>query len=159
MTGHMKFTAIALLAGTIALAGCSGSREAEPKLVEITGNDEMKFDVTSFEVKPGEKVTVMLTNIGELAKEAMAHNWALLEKGTDAAKLVAAGADHPEIDYIPADQAAHVLAKTKMLGPFDSDSITFTAPTEPGPNEYICSFPDHYTNGMKGVMTVMTNAK
>ena len=159
MTNHMKFTTIGVLAVGIALAGCSGNREAETKLVEITGNDEMKFDVTSFEVKAGEKVTVTLTNIGELAKEAMAHNWALLEKGTDAAKLVAAGADHPEIDYIPTDQAAHVLAKTKMLGPFDSDSITFAAPTDPGPYEYICSFPDHYTNGMKGVMTVTPNAK
>jgi azurin len=155
----MKFAAIALLAVTIALAGCSRGREAEAKLVEITGNDEMKFDVTRFEVKPGQKVTLTLTNIGELAKEAMAHNWVLLEKGTDAVKLVAAGADHPETDYIPADQAARVLAKTKLLGPGDSDSITFTAPTELGPYEYICSFPDHYTGGMKGVMTVTSSAK
>src|SRR5450755_2500686 len=109
MIGHMKFTAIALLAGATALAGCSRSREAEPKLVEITGNDEMKFDVTSFEVKPGQKMTLTLTNIGELPKDAMAHNWALLQKGTDAAKLVATGADHPETDYIPADQATQVL--------------------------------------------------
>ena len=155
----MKFTTIGLVTVVIALAGCSGNREAETKLVEITGNDEMKFDVTSFEVKAGEKVTLTLTNIGELAKEAMAHNWALLEKGTDAAKLVAAGADHPETDYILADQGAHVLAKTKMLGPFDSDSITFTAPTEPGPYEYICAFPDHYAGGMKGIMTVTPSAK
>jgi azurin len=83
----------------------------------------------------------------------------LLEKGTDAAKLVEAGADHPETDYIPADQAAHLLAKTKLLGPFDSDSITFTAPIEPGPYDYICSFPDHYAGGMKGVMTVTSSAK
>jgi Azurin len=155
----MKFTTIGLVAVVIALAGCSGSREAETKLVEITGNDEMKFDVTSFEVKPGQKVTVTLTDIGELAKEAMAHNWVLLERGTDAAKLVAAGADHPETDYILADQVAHVLAKTKLLGPVDSDSITFTAPTEPGPYEYICAFPDHYAGGMKGIMTVTPSAK
>ncbi|HEX7517752.1 MAG TPA: plastocyanin/azurin family copper-binding protein [Chthoniobacterales bacterium] len=155
----MKFVAIALLAVAIAVAGCSRSRETAPKLVEITGNDEMKFDVTSFEVKPGQKVTVTLTNIGELPKEAMAHNWVLLEKGTDAAKLVAAGADHPETDYIPADQATHVLAKTKLVGPGDSDSITFTAPTAPGPYDYICSFPDHYAGGMKGVMTVTPSAK
>ena len=155
----MKVTTIILLAFTCALVGCSRSREAAPKVVEITGNDEMKFDVTSFEVKPGQKVTLTLTNIGELPKEAMSHNWVLVEKGTDAAKLVAAGADHPESDYIPADQAAHVLAKTKLLGPGDSDSMTFTAPTEPGRYDYICTFPDHYTGGMKGVMIVTPSAK
>ena len=156
----MKSTAIALLAIASLFAGCSRSPEiAQPKLIEITGNDEMKFDVTSFEVTPGQKVTVTLTNIGELPKDAMAHNWVLLEKGTDAGKLVAAGADHPETDYIPTDQAGHVLVKTKLLGPLDSDSITFTAPTEPGPYEYICSFPDHYTGGMKGIMTVKPPAK
>jgi azurin len=156
----MKVTTIILLAFTCAFVGCSrGVENAQPKLVEITGSDEMKFDVTTFEVKPGQKVTVTLTSIGELPKEAMAHNWVLLEKGTDAAKLAAAGADHPETDYIPADQATHVLFKTKMLGPDDSDSITFTAPTDPGPYDYICTFPDHYTNGMKGVMTVTPSAK
>jgi azurin len=156
----MKVTVIILFAFVFALTSCSRNKEsATPKLIEITGNDEMKFDVTSFAVKPGQKVTVTLTDIGELPKEAMAHNWLLLEKGTDAAKFVAAGADHPETDYIPADQATRVLVKTKLLGPGDSDSITFTAPTEPGPYDYICSFPDHYTNGMKGVMTVTPPAK
>jgi azurin len=155
----MKFAGLALLAAVIAAVGCSKAQEPESKLIEITGNDEMKFDVTSFEVKPGQKMTLTLTNIGELPKEAMAHNWILLEKGTDAAKLVAAGADHPESDYIPADQATHVLARTKLLGPDESENITFTAPIEPGPYDYICSFPDHYAGGMKGIMTVTPSAK
>jgi azurin len=155
----MKFAGLALLAVVIAAVGCSKAQEPESKLIEITGNDEMKFDVTSFEVKPGQKMTLTLTNIGELPKEAMAHNWILLEKGTDAAKLVAAGADHPESDYIPADQATHVLARTKLLGPDESENITFTAPIEPGPYDYICSFPDHYAGGMKGIMTVTPSAK
>lgn len=148
-----------LLVLAIAVAGCSRNREPEAKVVEITGNDEMKFDVTAFQVQPGQKVTLTLTNIGELPREAMAHNWVLLEKGTDGARFVALGVDHPELDYIMADQASHVLAKTKMLGPGDSDSITLTAPTEPGPYEYICTFPDHYAGGMKGVMTVKSSAK
>ncbi|HEV2046033.1 MAG TPA: plastocyanin/azurin family copper-binding protein [Chthoniobacterales bacterium] len=138
----------------IAVAGCSKSREADLKLVKIIGNDEMKFDVTSFEAKPGQKVTVTLTSIGKLPKEAMAHNWVLLEKGTDAAKLIAAGAAHAETDYIPADQATNVLFKTKLLGQGESDSITFTAPSQPGTYDYICTFPGHYAAGMKGVMTI-----
>jgi len=110
----------------------------------------MKFDVTSFEVKPGQKVTIRLTSIGKLPKEAMAHNWVLLEKGTDAAKLIAAGAAHPETDYIPGDQATHVLLKTKMLGQGESDRITFTAP---GVYPYICALHDDL--GMKGRIVVL----
>jgi azurin len=151
----MKLTAIALLGVASIFAGCSRSPEiAPPKLIKITGDDETKFDVKSFEVTPGQRVTLTLTNVGELPGEAMSHNWVLLAKGTDAAKFVAAGADHPETDYIQADQAWHVLFKTKLLGPGDSDSIMFTAPAEPGAYDYICSFPEHYARGMKGVMTV-----
>jgi azurin len=128
-------------------------------LVKITGNDEMKFDVARFEVNPGQKVTLTLTNVGELPREAMAHNWVLLEKGTDAAMLVGPGVQHPQTDYIPADQARKVLVKTRLLGHGDSDTITFTAPTEPGAYDYICTFPDHYAGGMKGVMTVTSPAK
>jgi azurin len=152
----MRF-AIVLVAVAIALASCSQGREH--KLVRITGNDEMKFDLARFEVRPGQKVTLTLTNAGELPREAMAHNWVLLKKGTDAARLAGAGVQHPKTGYIPEDQVSQVLAKTRLLGPGDSDSITFTAPTEPGPYDYICTFPDHYAGGMKGVMTVTSPAK
>jgi azurin len=66
----MKVTTIILLTFACASACCSRSRDAEPKVVEITGNNEMKFSVTRFEVKPGLKATLTLTNIGELPKEA-----------------------------------------------------------------------------------------
>jgi azurin len=62
---RMRVTSIALLAFAAALFGCSRN-VPPPKVVEITGNDEMKFDVTSFEAKPGQSVTVRLKNIGEL---------------------------------------------------------------------------------------------
>jgi azurin len=51
-------------------------------------------------------------------------------------------------------QEFHVLAKTKLLGPGDSDSVTFSAPAAPGNYTYLCTFPEHYAAGMKGVMTV-----
>jgi azurin len=154
----MKPAALAVVASAALCTGCfSGSDQ--PQLIKIIGNDDMKFDITHFEVKPGQKVIVTLTDTGELPKEAMAHNWVLLEKGTDAAKLVAEGAEHPESDYIPSSQAVHLLAKTKLLGPGDFDSVTFTAPTESGSYEYICAFPAHYAAGMKGVMTVTAAGK
>ena len=104
----MKLIASALLAVALMATGCSKNREPRAKLVQIIGTDEMKFDVTRFDVKPGQKVILTLTSIGELPSEAMSHNWVLLEKGTDPARFAAAGADHPETAYIPAEQAPRV---------------------------------------------------
>ena len=148
--GRMRIVSIAF---ACALLSCSRD-VAPPKIVEITGDDFMKFNVTSFEVKPGQRVTVRLKNIGELPKEAVAHNWVLLAKETYAPRFIEAGSSHPEKDYIAFEQEFYILAKTKMLGPGESDSVTFRAPRDPGPHEYVCTFPEHYAGGMKGVMTV-----
>jgi azurin len=149
----MKLARMALLACAAGLLGCSRN-VAPPKIVEITGDDFMKFSVTSFEAKPGQKVTVRLKNIGELPKEATAHNWVLLAKEAYTPRFVELGMPHPERDYIAYEQEFYVLAKTKLLGPGESDSVTFTAPGVPGAYDYICTFPEHYAGGMKGVMTV-----
>jgi azurin len=84
----------------------------------------------------------------------MAHNWVLLAKEAYAPKFVEAGIPHPETGYIAFEQSFYVLAKTKMLGPGESDSVTFAAPREPGAYNYVCTFPEHYGGGMRGVMTV-----
>jgi azurin len=150
MIAGVKAASVALLAMAAAILGCSRNVE----VVEITGDDFMKFSVTSFEVKPGQQVTVRLKNIGELPTEAMAHNWVLLAKETNTPKFVELGMPHPERDYIPVGQEFRVLARTKLLGPGESDSVTFSAPGFPGAYDYICTFPEHYAGGMKGVMTV-----
>jgi azurin len=149
----MKITSIALLAFASLALSCSRT-VAPPKTVEITGDDFMKFNVTRFEVKPGQKVTVRLKNIGELPREAMAHNWVLLAKEAYVPRFIETGGSRPEKDYIAFEHNLYVLAKTRLLGPGESDSVTFTSPRDPGPYEYVCTFPEHYASGMKGVMTV-----
>ena len=136
------------------IAACSRAPQAPSKEVKITGTDAMKFDVTAFEVKPGQAVSVTLTNIGKLPKDAMGHDFMLLDKNTDVAKFTETGAAHKETNYVPPDQAFRVLIRTKILGPGETDTVTFTAPQVPGPYVYICSFPGHYVSGMKGIMTV-----
>ena len=42
----------------------------------------------------------------------------------------------------------------KLLGPNETDTVTFNAPFVPGDYLYVCSFPGHYTQGTKGFMTV-----
>jgi len=125
----------------------------EEKKVTITGNDQMKYDVTSIEVAAGQKVTVTITNGGQLPKTAMAHNFVLLKPGTDVTAFAMAGISQAATDYIAPDQADKVIAKSKFVGPGESDSVTFTAPG-PGSYDYICTFPGHVMAGMRGVLTV-----
>lgn len=124
------------------------------KKVEITGNDQMKYDVTAIEAKPGQKVTVTLKNAGTMPKISMGHNFVLLAADIDPAKFVEAGMPHMGKDFIAPELANKVIAHTKLLGPGESDTISFAAPRTPGAYTYICSFPGHFAIGMKGVLTV-----
>ncbi len=154
---------VSLCVAGLLLAGCGPKNEsAAPAAaasaasgpVEFTANDSMKFNLTRFEVKAGAEVTVSLTNMGNLPKAAMAHNWVLLKKGVDAKAFVDAAVMAAATDYIPAAQADKVIAHTKLLGPKQTDEIKFTAPTEPGEYVFVCTFPAHFVSGMTGVMVV-----
>ncbi|MEC8013416.1 MAG: azurin [Verrucomicrobiota bacterium] len=123
--------------------------------IVITGNDTMQFDLKAFEVKAGEKVSLTLKNTGKLPKIAMGHNLVLLKKGVSAIafgqKAMGAGANatNPLPDSVKED----VIASTKLLGPGESDTVSFTAPADPGNYEYVCTFPGHFAM-MRGTMTV-----
>jgi azurin len=45
-----------------------------------------------------------------------------------------------------------VIAATKLLGPGENETLTFTAP-EPGDYQFVCSFPGHFAM-MRGIMVV-----
>ena len=126
---------------------------ADPKKVEISATDQMKYDTTDITIKVGQPLTITLTNSGSLPKAAMAHDLVVLRPGTDAAAYVLAASTHAAEDYLPADQSSKVLRATKLLGPGESDTITFT-PKAAGTYEYVCTFPAHYAAGMKGTITV-----
>lgn len=124
------------------------------KKVEITGNDQMKFDVVAIEAKPRQKVTVTLKNVGTMPKMSMGHNFVLLERDVDPPKFVEASQTHMGSEFIAPELKGKVIAHTKLLGPGEADTISFAAPKEPGAYTYICSFPGHFAIGMKGVLTV-----
>jgi azurin len=138
------------------LAGCSRAPEAPPKTVEIQADDKMRFDVTAFEAKPGQKVSVTIKNVGTTPKFSMGHNFVLLDRTVNTGNVqtfldkAATEASH---DYVP-PTAKEVLAHSKLLGPNETETVTFNAPFVPGEYLYICSFPGHYSQGTKGFMTV-----
>ncbi|MFT4550767.1 MAG: azurin, partial [Verrucomicrobiales bacterium] len=129
-------------------------KEADVK-VAIEGNDTMQYNTTAFSATEGQTVELTFKNVGKLPKIAMGHNVVLLTKGTDmmgfATKAMGGG---PTNDYLPQDKEsqAKMIAHTKLLGPGESETMTFTAPAA-GKYDYICTFPGHVAI-MKGVMTV-----
>lgn len=128
-------------------------RADDEKKVQIKANDQMKYDVTSIDASPGQKVTVTLTNAGTLPKVAMAHNFVLLKAGTDVTAFATAAMTHQAEGYMPPEMADKVIVASKLVGPGESDTVTFTAPAA-GAYDYICTFPGHALAGMRGTLNV-----
>lgn len=122
------------------------------RTIEITANDQMKFSVSAIEAKAGEQLKVVLKNVGSLPKEAMGHNWVLLKPGSDVAAFATTASTARATEFIPAALKDQVVAHTKLLGPNQSDEVTFTVPAA-GEYPFLCSFPGHFAL-MKGTLTV-----
>lgn len=152
-------TLIVLLAlpflGALALPGGDDApANEEVRTIEIIGTDRMQFDVTAITAAPGERIRIVYTTKSNIPKAAMAHNVVFLEPDTDMEAFVNASAMARDNDYIAPDYKDQVIAATDLAGGGETVEVTFTVPEEPGEYEYICSFPGHYSAGMKGVLTV-----
>jgi len=143
----------------IKAAGQSTDKVEEPKVdipevleISIEGNDQMKYNLEKIEAYEGQTVKLTLKHVGEMPREAMGHNWVLLQSGVDVAEFAAAAVSAADNDYIPADKSADIITHTKTLGGGEETSIEFEAPAK-GSYDFICSFPGHY-GMMKGKFIV-----
>lgn len=115
----------------------------------------MRFSPARFSVRTGDTITLTLHNIGQMPKESMGHNLAILKPGMNINAFAAAAVRHAAQLYIPPEYADQVVAATGVLGPGEKEVITFTAPATPGEYPFVCSFPGHTQAGMRGVMVVL----
>ena len=111
--------------------------------IDLTGNDQLKYDKTLFKVKAGQKITLNFKNVGTQPAAAMSHNVVILQQGTDVQKFGEAAVPAASTGHIPASMTDDVIAHTKLLGPGESDEITFTLP-DAGVYDFICTFPGHF---------------
>jgi azurin len=130
-------------------AAAKGGRE-----VQLSGGDDMKYNMTTITAKPGETLHVVLKSTGTIPKMAMAHNFVLLNLGTDVDAFLKSAANASATEYVPADQKAKVIGNTKLAGPGETVEVSFKVPAKPGTYTYLCSFPGHYVAGMKGQLVV-----
>lgn len=121
--------------------------------IELEAHDNMTYTGGDlFKVKAGEEITLTLKNVGQLPVESMGHNLVILTPGTDHAEFGGEAFKAKAEDYIPATFASSIVAHTKLLGPGQSDTITFKIDT-PGVYTYVCSFPGHWGT-MHGTIVV-----
>ncbi len=149
-----KIIPLILVLPLLLFAQTTTAAETEPLVVEMEGTNQLKFTVTEIEAIPGQKVTVKLTTVSDFPKIAMAHNFVLLKSDADATAVATASAKASDNEYIAPEMKDQIIAYTALAGGGETVEITFTAPTKPGTYEYICTFPGHYSGGMKGLLTV-----
>ena len=144
MTLIRPAAAAVLLLANLALPRLA--QAADPCQLEISGNDQMQYDKQALTVPAScTEVTVTLHHVGKLPREAMGHNWVLVN-GADV-EAVANGGMGAGLanDYVAAGDK-RVLAHTKVIGGGQTTSVTF--PTSilkaGGDYRYLCTFPGHH---------------
>ena len=134
-TGFVGLLAVGLLAGILAISGCSGGAApaVDPatavaattaadgtQVSTVTVGDKMSFDPAAISVHAGQPVTLTLHNTG-----GMPHDFSLSEGVSQPVKITANG------------------------GQDTSDTFTLN---KPGKYAFDCSMPGHAMGGMRGVI-------
>ena len=90
----------------------------------------------------------------ETKNSDLSNNLVVLKKGISAIafgqKAMGAGAN--ATNALPDSVKGDTIAATKLLGPAESETITFSV-AEAGDYEYVCTFPGHFAM-MRGVLKI-----
>jgi len=121
---------------------------------EMTLKGNTYYVLNGMSATAGQELTVNLKTISNLPPQSMSHNWLLLMMDSDAKAFNDASIQAKDNDYISPDMEDQVIIDTGLVGDGETQSITFNAPDEQGAYDYICTFPGHFTAGMKGTLTV-----
>jgi azurin/glucose/arabinose dehydrogenase len=122
---------------------------AADQTVAVQAEEGLRFDVGSFDVKPGARVQLDFANPSD-----MLHNLVIVKAGAATRVGEAAlrlGLDGAKLGYVPPSD--DVLYHTALLEPRKSETIYFVAPDAPGDYPFVCTFPGHYVT-MQGTMHV-----
>ena len=136
--------ATAALLGALALTAHARAA-ADPCKLEISGNDLMQYDKTELSAPATcKQITVTLHHTGKLPKEAMGHNWVLVQPEELVAVANAGLAAGLANSYVQVGDK-RVLAHTPTIGGGETTSVTFSTSIlkKGGAYAYLCTFPGH----------------
>lgn len=127
------FFALALL---LALSACGGGTASPKTDINVTLTD-FQFVPNQFTVPAGQEISLKAVNNG-----GVVHNFIIMQLGQTV------GTEYTEEDE------ANVYWRVEVpIG--NSADTSFTAPTEPGEYEVVCSTPGHVQAGMTGKLIVV----
>ncbi len=112
--------------------------------------DQMKFDIDEFTVQAGQTVKIWFEN-----PDYSPHNLIIGEPGSAAEIAAAAEGLGPigfAVGFLPDNDK--VIAATELLYYREYQMIEFTAPSDPGDYDFLCTFPNHWMT-MRGLMKVI----
>jgi azurin len=150
----VKITNLLLLFSFIANSSFSLAQVEEEieREIEIKAVAGLKFDLTRFKVKPGERIKLTLTNVDD-----MDHNLVITKPGARKEVVEATnklGKNGPKQFYVPVTDK--VLWPIRIVTPGQSAHIIFQAPAKEDVYPYVCTLPGHGLV-MYGAMYVTTN--
>jgi len=125
-----------LLAAILGLSACSGAESgASTKLtVELT---DFKFTPDMFTVPAGKEITMAVNNQG-----AVEHEFVIMKYGTEVTSPFGE------------DDEGNIYWEVELENGV-SETLTFTAPSEPGEYQISCGIPGHHEAGMIGKLIVV----
>lgn len=136
-------------------ASATSNADADPCHIDVQGRPGKQFNPTHISVPSScKRFTVQLIHTGKKPKEAAGHNWVLVRTAD------MEGAEHdgmaagPDNDWVKPNDP-RVIARTKMLGGGERDSVTFDVSRlkRGEAYTYYCSFPTHMAM-MHGTLSV-----
>ncbi len=144
--------AAALVGAAVAFPAAANAADKVCKLA-ITGTDMMQYDKKELDVAGDcTSIELTLTHGGKLPKEAMGHNWVLVNASDLNAVANGGMSAGPANNYVtPGDKK--VLASTKIVGGGETTKVTFSTSVlkKGGSYMYLCTFPGH-NSVMRGVL-------
>ena len=115
--------------------------------------NEMKFDLKTFNVQAGKPVLIVFENPDFMQHNIVVTMPGAMEKVGRAADKLATAPNGAAMNYVP--DLPEVLFHTPLVNPQQTVRLEFVAPSKAGDYPYVCTFPGHWSI-MNGVMKVVT---
>ena len=131
MKKSLLFVFVLFLAA-LTLAGCGGSKKAT---LDVEMND-FSYIPNKFEMPAGGEITLNMKNTGKLE-----HEFVIIKKG-----------EQVTVPFNEDDESKVFWEAEVNAGA--SQTVTFTAPPDPGEYQVVCGTPGHIEQGMVASLTV-----
>jgi uncharacterized cupredoxin-like copper-binding protein len=126
MQKYIWITAV-IFSASLLLSACGGGAPSTEMNVAMT---DFQFSPNIFNVPAGQEITVQASNNG-----AVVHDLVIMKYGTSVG------------DKYNEEDAPNIYWKME-LQPGENQTVTFTAPTQPGEYQVVCGTKGHFEAGM-----------